>query len=327
MIRLLLFCLLLTACTKTASLKGVHPASAPVETTVTTINSGTVEAENMGTLGFGISGRVAQVLAKPGDRVKAGQVLAELENADLRTIYREAQKENERAKKLLDEGLVSKVGFQEAIKAYEIAKMNYDRSVIRAPFDGVVTEVNLRVGELSGPQTPGTGKPMRLIDEKPRLVKGDIDEVDLARVKSGQKARIRVPASRTEPFPAKVSRVVPFVDTTKEQDRTSQIELRMDGAEAAIPVGASAEIEIVTDAKEGALAVPARTVLGSGKTRYVYVAKDGKLAKVAVETGIGNYDRVEILKGVTANDVVVFPSEDADLTDGLRVHVELVPWP
>lgn len=328
MIRLLLpLLLLLSACTKTPKLKAIHPAEASVETTVTTISSGTVEAENMATLGFGVSGRVARVSVKAGERVKAGQVLAELENADLRTIYREAQKENERAEKLLEEGLLSKVAFQDAIKAFEVARMNYDRSVIRAPFEGVVTEVNLRVGELSGPQSPGAAKPIRVIDEKPRLVKGDIDEVDLARVKAGQPARIRVPAARAEAFSAKVSRVVPFVDTTKEQDRTSQIELRMESAETEIPVGASAEIEIVTSAKEKTLAVPARVVLGSGKGRYVYLVRDGKLVKQTVETGIGNYDRVEILKGVGAQDTVVYPSEEADLGDGVRVQAELTPWP
>ena len=68
-------------------LKAVHPARTRVESTITTISSGTVEAEQQAVLGFTTPGRVAQILVHVGDRVDRGQLLARLENTDLLAVY------------------------------------------------------------------------------------------------------------------------------------------------------------------------------------------------------------------------------------------------
>ncbi len=213
------------ACKKAAELKAVKVTKADVESTVTTISSGTVTAEQQAVLAFGVVGRINHISVKLGDIVKRGQILAELENSDLQVGYQQTAKEWERAQKLFAEGLISQVSLDESRRTAEIARANLDKTIIKAPFDGIVTEQNLQLGESSQTGTQVTKNPIRLIDLKPRIVKGDIDEIDLGHVKIGQRGRIRVPASRTEPFTAEVRRVVPYVDTTKDQDRTSQIEL------------------------------------------------------------------------------------------------------
>ena len=322
----LFFLVLLSACTKRLHVKAVHPAKTEVEATVSTISSGTVDAEQQAVLGFGVTGRVRKLLVHLGDEVTEGQLIAELENEDLRISYQEAVKEFGRVKKLLDAKLISRVAYDDSRKTMEVAKAHYDKSLIRAPFAGILTELNLRLGEQTGTTTK-TQVPVRLIDQKPRLVKGDIDEIDLARVKVGQTARVRVPAARAEPFTAMVSRVVPYVDTTKEQDRTSQIELRMTTSEVAVPVGASAEIEIVTGRKENVLALPSRLILGSQKQRYLYLFIDGVLKKAKIEVGMGNYERTEIVSGITEADTAVYPSDEVGLLEKMRVEVEILPWP
>ncbi len=321
---LILFAVPLIGCTRAVPLKAVKVTKADVEETVTTINSGTVEARQQAVLGFGATGRVAAIHVKAGDVVKAGQVLAELENIDLKMIFKEAQGEYQRNQKLFQEKLVSRVALDESRKALEVARATQGRSVVTAPFDGMVTEVNLELGESVG---QGTKAPLRLVDQLPRLLKGEIDEVDLAKVKEGQSARVRIPAVGTKSFQAKVSRVVPFIDTTKEQDRTSQIEMEMEATEERIPVGASAEVEIITSRRPGVLAVPSRLVLGSQEGRYVFKVGDGHLIRSAVKIGIGNYDRSEIVSGVAENEVVVYPGEDKELVDGLKVKAEIIPWP
>jgi RND family efflux transporter MFP subunit len=321
---LVLFVLLL-GCRKEATLKGLHPAITRVESTVTTISSGTVQAEQQAILGFGTTGRINRVYYKVGDIVKKGTKIAELENRDLAFAMQDAIKEAQRARELFQSHLVSQVAFDDARRAEQAARANYDRSVIVAPFDGLITEENLDLGAQVSPEA--VKPPVRLIDQKPRLVKGDIDEVDLGKVNVGQLARVRIPAVRSQAFEAAVSQVVPFVDTTKEQDRTSQIELRMKQNDVAIPVGASAEIEIVTAHKDDALAVPARLVLGSGAERYVYRYADGRIRKTPVVLGIGNYDRLEIASGISPSDTVVYPADDVEMTDGLKAKIEPVKWP
>ncbi len=315
-------------CSKKPVLKAARASRTAVETTVTTTSSGTVEADQQAILGFSAPGRVSQVLIHPGERVKKGRLLARLENVDLETISSDAERELKRADELYSSGLVSRVALEEARKNVQIARANRDKSVIRAPFDGVVTEVNLEVGELAqmtsvNPALP----PLRLVDLKPRLVKGRIDEVDLAKVHAGSRARIKVPAVGARVFAAVVSRVVPFVNSAKEQDRTSQVELRIPDSDSSIPVGASADIEIVVDSKSDALAVPTRALLGHTGAKYVFRAVAGQLVKTAVSTGIGNYDRTELLSGVHEGDLIVYPPEDRDLVEGLKIETEAATWP
>lgn len=324
-LRYVVMILALAGCSRGAKVKVVHPAQAPVETTVSTITSGTIDAVQQAVLGFGATGRVAKITTRLGDTVKRGQVLAELENDDLRASFTDTQTEVQRAEELFKEGLVAKAALDDAKRAYETAKSGYERSVLRAPFDGIVAEMNLQLGELS---TANPSKaPVRVVDSKPRIVKGEIDEVDMAKVKPGAPARIKVLAVRSAPFKAQVTKVIPYVGTTREQDRSSQIELGFTETTDFVPVGASADIEIITEAKDKALAVPARSVLGSGKNRYVFRVVDDKLAKTPIEIGIGNYDHLEILKGLTEKDLVALPADDVEFADGKRVKTETIAWP
>lgn len=318
------------ACTKAPVLKAFKAARTSVESTVTTVSTGTVEAEQQAVLAFTAVGRVARISVGIGDRVKKGQALAELENSDLRTIFDEAGRETKRVEELLGSGLVSKVAFDEARKNLEVARASYEKSLMRAPFDGVITEMNLKLGELAqASASTAIAAPVRIIDMKPRIIKGVIDEVDLSKVRADAAARVRILAVRRDPFSAKVVRVVPYVSTTKEQDRTSQIELRLvDPADPEkIPVGASADIEVIVDSKTDVLAVPARAVLGTAESRYVYRVQDGRARKIPISIGTGNYERAQITSGLTEGDTILMPSDDVTLKDDLKVKVELQKWP
>jgi HlyD family secretion protein len=317
----------LSGCSGAPELKGVRAVATRVETTVSSTSSGKIEATQQAVLGFGISGRVERVLVKVGEAVVKGRILAELENRDLKSIQDNAERDVKRAKELFQADLVSRVVLDDARKALEIAGATLDKTVIRAPFAGVVTEQNLEVGELFQPAVSGGKAPLTLVDYSKLLVKGNIDELDLSKVKEGSRARVRVPAVRQQPFQATVTRRVPFVSTTREQDRISEIELKLEPEGETVPVGASADIEVIVETKESALAVPSRLILGRGENRYLYVEKSGKLERRNVKLGVGNYDRTEILSGVTAGDDVVMPPDNIELKDGLRVKVDIQPWP
>lgn len=316
-------------CSKKPQLKAVHVALTSVESSVTTTSTGTVVASQQAVLGFGTSGRVAQIFVKAGDAVKKRQLLAELDNRELKAVFEDADRELKRAQQLLQAGLISKAGFDQASKNHEIARANLERTRINAPFDGIITEMNLQVGEMSQTSVNLTAKaPMRIVDQQPRLIQGDIDEIDMSKVRIGIPARIRVPAVGSNWFSAVVHRVVPYVSTAKEQDRTSEIELKItDPEKALIPVGASAEIEMITEKKDQTLALPTRVVLGRIGERHVFRHQQGKLEKVSVKTGIGNYERTEIVSGLKQGDEVVYPPEDFELREGLTVKVELQSWP
>jgi len=315
----------LSACSSSLQLKAIKAVTTQVETTISTTSTGTVDAQNQAVLNFGTAGRVESILVRAGQAVKKGQLIAKLDNRDAQTSFDNASKELGRAKELFKDGLVSQAGLDDGNKGYEFAKANLDRSEIRAPFDGVISEVNLKVGELS--QTGLSSlPPIRIVDQKPRIVKGDIDEIDLWKVKKGMPARIKIPAMHNQGFAAEVSQIIPYINTSKEQERTAKIELKIVDNDTTIPVGASAEIEIITESKPNVLALPTRSVLGMSKARYVYIYDDGKIRKTSVTVGIGNYDRTELLSGVSLGDTVILPG-DLELKDGGSAKIEIQPWP
>jgi len=324
----------LASCSKPATLKAIEATRTRVESTVNTTSSGTVEADQQAALGFSTTGRVSRVRVRPGDRVKRGQVLAELENTDLQTISRDAATELGRTRELHTAGLVSKAALDEATKASEVARANLGRAVIQAPFDGLITEVNLEVGELPAAASGAAGAkaPIRIVDLKPRIIRGSVDEVDLAQIRVGAPARIKIPAVRNEPFAAEVTRVVPYVSTIKEQDRTSQVEFKITAPEVlaaplGLPVGASADVEIIVQARENVTAVPTRAILGPAGKRFVFIARDGHARKTELRTGTSNYDRTEVVEGLPEGSLVLLPPDDIELKDGLRIDPVKQPWP
>jgi multidrug efflux pump subunit AcrA (membrane-fusion protein) len=127
----------------------VKAAKSHVELTVTSVNSGTVKAEREAELAFGTVGRVSKNNAHVGMQVKTSAVLAELENIDLSTVFEMSSHDMKRSIELLKTHAVSTQQMEQVQRAYDLAESAYEKSLIRAPFDGLITEVNLEIGQLS----------------------------------------------------------------------------------------------------------------------------------------------------------------------------------
>lgn len=327
---IVLLSLCLTACGSKPKVEAIRLATGSVESTVTTINSGTVEAQNQAELAFGTVGRISRIYVSLGSKVNLGALIAELENADLKAVYDETLKELGRADELFKNGLVSISSLESAKRAREVARLNYEKTVMRAPFSGMITAMDLKVGEFYQSTPTLNKKPLvQIIDLKKRIIKGEIDEVDLQKVAIGYLARIKIPALKNQVFKAKVTNVVPFVSTAKDQDRTSQIQLEMveNNEDLLIPVGASADVEIISETKDGVKILPANVLTGTGKTRFLYKIVDGKLVKKEVKLGIGNYERVEIIEGLTKDELVARPGNGVELVEGMKVETNEIKWP
>jgi HlyD family secretion protein len=309
-----------TGCKHPPEVSVVVVARGAVEETVTGVNSGTVKAEQLAELAFGAVGRVKEVHADLGQRVTAGAILAEIENDDLRSRLEVAKEELNRAQTLQLSRAASRSNVIQAQGNYDSAVTAYEKSLIRAPFDGIVAERNLEVGQLSQITAVIPLAPIRLIDTKPRYVTVEIDEVDLPKVSVGLSARVKVLAVRREPFKATVRRVIPFVSSIREQDRTSAVELDVDSEGILLPAGASADVEIVTAVKSDVLVAPTRAVLGRGSKRYVYRLVGSALRKEQVQVGLTGFANCEVLSGVEQGASLALPGERVELSDGLVVQ-------
>jgi HlyD family secretion protein len=311
----------LVGCGKAPEVKTAPVSRQRLEATVTGVSSGMVRSEQIAELAFGTVGRVKLLNVKLGDSVKEGQILAEVENDDLHSRLMVAREELSRRKELTSNNAMSRSSLNQAQSEFDAANTALEKSIIRAPCDGLVAELNLEVGQLSQITAVLPKAPIRVVDLKPRFVRVEIDEVDLPRVKVGMSARVKILAVRREPFLGTVRRVINFISDVREQDRTSEIEVDVKSEGVMLPVGASADVEIVTEVRESTLSVPTKAILGRLENRYAYVLNAGQAARREISVGLFNYQFSEVLSGVMEGDQIILPSDSVELKDGLKVQI------
>ena len=286
--------------------------------TVTGVNAGTVYAEQDTELAFGAVGRVQKLHVSLGDKVESGTVLAELENQDLKVTVETSARELARLQNLVTDHAVSKRDLDEAKRIAATASAALEKTIIRAPFSGFIAELNLEVGQLAQITAVIPKAPIRLVDTAPRYIKVQFDEIDLRRIKVGLPCRIKILAVSKESFSGQIRSVIEFVSSVKEQDRTAEVEVSID-SESLLPVGASADVEVILNKKENVMLVPARSVLGNKDNRFVYIYDNGKAKKLSIKVGISNFDQVEILEGLKTENLVIIPDDKNSLSDNINV--------
>jgi HlyD family secretion protein len=214
---------------------------------------------------------------------------------------------------------------QRARDQLALARASLTRTVLRAPFDGVVAEVNGELGEYATPSPPGipTLPLVDLIDDSCLYVTAPIDEIDVARVGVGQAAHVTLEALPGVRIQGRVRRVAPYVLELEKQARTVDIEVELvePGAAGPLLVGYSADVEIVLDVRDHAVRVPTQA-LTEGNRVFVRDARTGRLEERRVEAGISNWDFTEVLSGLTPGDRVVLSVEREGVAAGARTVEE-----
>ncbi len=217
----------------------------------------------------------------------------------------------------------------------EVAKSRIDvvnaaleRTIVRAPFDGIVAEVNGELGEFVTPSPVGvpTLPVVDLIDYNCIYVLAPIDEVDAPAVETGFKARITLDAFPNHPFAAKVHRISPYIQDFEKQARTVDVEVYFEniiGEQKLLP-GYSADAEIILDVKNNVLRIPTEAVFDKHHV-YVYQSSSSTIEIREIKPGLSNWSYTEILSGLTEGDNVVTSIGIEGLSDGANVTLEKKP--
>jgi HlyD family secretion protein len=213
---------------------------------------------------------------------------------------------------------------QEAVARIEASRADTARTYVRAPFDGIVAEVNGEVGEFLTPSPPGipTLPAIDLIDDSCLYVTAPIDEVDAAQLKVGMPARITLDAYRGKAFAGKLRRIAPYVLAVEKQARTAEVEVEFDqpGEARHLLVGYSADVEIVTSARDGVLRVPTPALMPGN--RVLVLGPEGRLEERVIETGLSNWEFTEVRKGLEPGARVVISLERAGVKAGAAAIAE-----
>lgn len=214
----------------------------------------------------------------------------------------------------------------EAGKALRVLEEEYDKTILRAPFDGIVAEIKTEVGEYISPSPPGLMIPavIDLIGSEIPYVSAPMDEIDAGRIGPGMEARVTVDAFPDSAFVGTVVRLAPYVLDAEEQNRTIEVEvaLKSDSEARDLIPGTTADVAIILERKPEALRVPSYALLDGGK---VFVVSRGIVEERAVSTGLKNWEYTEIVSGLNDGELIVITLDREEVKAGARVTVSTVP--
>lgn len=206
--------------------------------------------------------------------------------------------------------------------AIDLIESELRKTVLRAPFGGVVSELSIELGEYTTPSPPGLPIPpvMEIIDTTSIFISAPMDEVDSARLEAGQRVRTTIDSYPGKSFPGTVARVAPYVLDIEAQNRTVEIEVALDDQELAATLlpGTSADVEVILQTHDDTLRLPTATLLEGGA---VLVVENGTLVRRELQIGLRNWDFSEILSGLSVTDRVVTSLDRIEVQPGAEVVV------
>jgi HlyD family secretion protein len=271
--------------------------------------------------------------------IKAAEANAAASLLQAEIAFREA----ERMKKLVKDNAISD---QDADKAETEAKVRHaayeaaatgiaasrarlaminarlERTMLVAPFDGIIAKINGELNEYVTPSPPGIATPptVVLLDVSCFYVIAPIDEVDAPAVKIDMEARVIMDAFGEKHFPGRVRRIDPYVLDLEKQARTVDVEIEFESEDngETFLAGYSADVEIIIEVKEDVLRIPTQSLLDNNRV-YVYQPQSKTLQEKTVKTGLSNWDNTQVVDGLQEGDFVVISTDRPGLEDGVRI--------
>jgi membrane fusion protein (multidrug efflux system) len=272
-----------------------------------------------------VAGEIVELLVEEGDRVVEGQVLARLDGERLRlemlaakANLKQARTEYERNVDLHRRGLISASKFDslqydlEALEAsYELKRLTYDYSKIRAPIAGIVAAREVKQGQ----HLDVNDVAFRITETSELIAHLQIPQSELAKFAPGNTASIQVASMPGTNFPATIARVSPTIDARNGTFRATAI---IDNKNGDLAPGMFGRFTIAYEQHADALVIPAMALLDEDDVNTVYVVSNGEVIRHAVDVGILADGNVEILGGLNDDDTVVVVGH-AGLRDGSKV--------
>ena len=300
------------------SVEQVHVREVPQIATYTS----TVQAYVKNNIAPQMTGRIIKINAEIGDFVKKGQILAEIDKAQLLQAQLQLQNkevELQRLKSLYEAGGLSKSDLDAIELAYNVAKTQVDNlmenTILRSPIDGVVTARNYDAGDLYGMSAP-----IYTVEQivPVKLLVG-ISESDYTKVKKGDAIEITADAIPGKAFYGKVEKIYPTIDPAT---RTFTVEVVVDNKYKTLRPGMFARV-VVNFGSNNNVVVPDVAVVkqqGSGE-RFIYVLnEDGTVTYQKVVLGRRMGAEYEVLEGLKDGARIVTGGQ-IRLKDGVKVTV------
>jgi RND family efflux transporter MFP subunit len=210
-----------------------------------------------------------------------------------------------------------------------VAQVNFDYTIVRAPFDGVITEKAAQVGEIIAPSAAGGGFTRTgvgtIVDMDSLEVDVDVNEAYIGRVKPGMPAEAVLDAYPDWHIPAHVIAIVPAADRGKA---TVKVRVALEKKDARIVPDMGVRVSFLeqkraetAQAPKGVL-VPASAIVQRDGRSVVFVVEDGSAKQRAVTPDPQTYGDLRLLPAGVAAGASVIDQPPASLRDGSKVTVK-----
>lgn len=289
--------------------------------------SGTLRADESVELASEAGGKVTRIRFEEGEQVEAGDLLVEMNDAELQAEKKRlnhqvelATTQAERQKRLLSEGGVSQEEYDRTVNELEQLRAELERieaqiekKEVRAPFAGTVGFRNVSEGSYLSPQTTIT----TLQRTDPIKVDLSVPEQYTNRVQAGQEITFTVRGG-DQTYEGTVYAAEPQV---RAETRTLQLRARTPNPEGRLRPGMFADVTVTLGTTDDALMVPAMAVVPTLDGQRVFVAQNGTAQPRNVSLGIRTDSMVQVTDGLSVQDTVI-TSGIQDLRAGLSVRVD-----
>ncbi len=206
----------------------------------------------------------------------------------------------------------AQAGIQQAEAAVEAAKIQLKETIITAPFDGVIAELNITEGS-----QVSQGTPIAHFISQELEAKVGVQESLISQVEQGQSASLQVTAYPSQDFPAVVTSVSP---TANADSRNFEVKVIPTDGQDLLRSGMFADVSILAQENTNTILAPKEAVI-QGDEPYVFVVQENDTVEQrTVTTGLFDNERVEILSGLKPGDVVVVAGQP-NLQDGTIANV------
>ncbi|MGZ3708875.1 MAG: efflux RND transporter periplasmic adaptor subunit, partial [Bdellovibrionota bacterium] len=317
-----------------AALSGVevaHPATREMDTRLNL--PGNIEAIEQASLYAHVSGYLKKIYVDEGDKVKEGQLLAEIDSPEVTQEYRKAKANydlksvtRKRYDELLKEKVVSQQEFDtidadsnEAQARFDNAAANLEFTHVRAPFSGSLARRFKYPGDLitAATQSKGENPLFILVNESQLRVAVSVPQIDVASIHVGHPADVSVDALPGQVIHGKVSRLDALLD---EGTKTQRVLIDVDNRDRKLRAGMFASVSLHLQHKDRALVIPREALRMEGDQPVVYQIKERKIHRQPVVIGISDSTGVEVTQGLAESDSVVVRGAAA-LIEGTEVEV------
>ena len=337
-----------------------------VKLTIVSFQSGTYSSAVLNASGYVVAQRKAAVASKgtgrliylgvvEGDQVRKDQIIARLEDNDIRAqldqakanlkLYEADLKEAEnffnRQKELFSKGLSSKQEFETAEARYNktlasidlakaqvtAAEVALENMLIRAPFDGTVLTKNADVGEIVSPfgaSINSRAAVVTMADMKSLQVEADVSESNIEKILLNQECEIVLDAYPEKSYPGYVAKIVPTADRSKA---TVLVKVGFKEYDSRVLPEMSAKVTFLSPKADKVkveekpiLLVPASSVVTRKGIDIVFIVKDDKAIEVQVQVGRKFGENIEIISGIDAGESIIDKVTEK-IKDGVQVKV------